>query len=303
MKKIFIPLLMLCVMDPAMAQNQAASLGDYVYTVPPGWTPVQYPDGIVMSPPVSNTGERCNLTIWPMRTSGGNLAQDALQAFQEVFKGFAPKSIATRNSIIRGVSAQGWEYFMIKNAIQIPGGNYQMMFGFVFVAGLGNRVAVISGISKDPLVSSCFGLNLTDVWPKFFYSLQFKGWNGGLSQQQLMQQVAGVWIITTATVGDRWVFAPNGRYASAAAAQQYYNISSSEVRTVTNAYFGNGSYSLNGAGILITKDNDKGHPAKGWIRVEQESYDNGNTWTDKLYLLRTSSVDGKEYEVGYHRDK
>ncbi|HEV9035834.1 MAG TPA: hypothetical protein VGQ51_04415 [Puia sp.] len=292
--------------QPAAArQPAAASLADYGYNIPAGWTPTQYPDGIVLSAPVSNTAERCLLQIWPMRTPSGNLAQDAVTAFRQVFSAYQPteSQYATRNSVIRGTSAQGWDYFMIKNAIRLSEGNYQVMWGFVFVAGLGNRVAVISGISKDPLVSSCFGLNLSDVWPKFFYSLRFKGWNSSLSPQQMMKRIAGSWIAVTATAGDKWVFAANGRFASASAAQRYYSISSNEAISVTDAYFGDGSWSLDGQAIVLTKDNDKARPSKGWIRLEQESYDNGNNWAEHLYLLRTSTVDGKEYEMNYHRDK
>jgi hypothetical protein len=283
----------------------AASLSDYIYSVPPGWSPTNYPDGIVLSPPVSNTGERCLLQIWPMRASSGNLGQDAVQAFRQIFSAykFTQSQYATRNSIVRGTSAQGWNYFMIRNAIQIATGNYAVLYGFVFVAHLGNRVAVISGLSKDPLVSACFGLNLTDVWPKFFYSLHFKGWNASLPQQEMMKRIAGPWIAVTATAGDKWVFAANGRFASASAAQRYYSISSNEAISVTDAYFGDGSWSLDGNAIVLTKDNDKANLQKGWIRPEQESYDNGNTWTERLFLLRTSAVDGKEYEVAYHRDK
>ena len=306
MKALFAGMLIFCL--DGYGQTSAAQSGgltDYVYTCPPGWTPTQYPDGIVLSSPASNTGEKCNLTLWPMRKPSGNLVTDGVQAFQEIFKAFVPKTsqYATRNSVIRGVTAQGWEYFMIKNAIQPPSGNYQVVYGFVFVASLGNRLAVISGISKDPLVSACFGLNLTDVWPKFFYSLQFRGWDPTLSSQQRMRRMAGVWITATATAADRWVFAPNGRYASAAAAQRYVATSYNEVLSVTDAYFGNGSYTLNGASILLTSDDDKANPKKGWVRLEQESYDNGNTWTDKLYLLRTSIVDGKEFEVAYSRPR
>jgi hypothetical protein len=36
--------------------------------------------------------------------------------------------------------------------------------------------------------------------------------------------------------------------------------------------------------------------------VEEESKDNGRTWAPILYLLRTSTVDGKEYEVRYKKN-
>lgn len=306
MKRTFLLLLFFAVVEKGNSQSApAATLGDYIYDIPPGWSPTNYPDGIVLSPPVSNTGERCLLQIWPMHVRSGNLGKDAVQAFQQIFSAYrlTQSQYATRNSIVRGTSAQGWNYIMIKNAIQIATGNYAVLYGFVFVADLGNRVAVISGMSKDPLVSVCFGLNLTDVWPKFFYSLHFKGWNSSLPQQEMMKRIAGPWIAVTATAGDKWVFAANGRFASASAAQRYYSISSSEAISVTDAYFGDGTWSLNGNAIVLTKDNDKANPGRGWIRPEQESYDNGNTWTERLYLLRTSTVDGKEYELAYHRDR
>jgi len=306
MKAALAILLLAHLYAPAYPQQQpAADLTDYIYTIPAGWTSTQYPDGVVLSAPVSNTGERCLLQVWPMRSSVGTLAQDAIQAFRQIFSAYTPTNsqYATQNSIVRGTSAQGWDYFMIKNAIRITGSNYEILFGFVFVAGLGNRVAVISGISKDPLVSSCFGLNLSDVWPKFFYSLHFRGWNSSLPARQMMRRIAGVWMAATATVADRWVFAANGRYASAAASQRYYSISSSEAIGVTDAYFGDGSWSLDGHAVLLTRDNDKAKPSKGWIRLEQDSYDNGNTWSDRLYLLRTSTVDGSEYEMAYHRQQ
>jgi hypothetical protein len=278
------------------------SLADYIFAIPPGWTPKQYPDGIVLFSPASNTTERCNITLLPFRASSGNLRQDAENVFHEVFKIFALTTGSTQNSMIRGVSPQGWEYFMIKNSVQVPGGNYLMQYGFVLVAKLGNQVAALSGISKDPLVSACFGLNLTDVWPAFFYSLTFRNWKSSLPAGQIMKRLAGTWMIATATAGDRWVFAPNGRYASAAAAQRYA-YSSTEALTITDAYFGNGSYSLDGYRIFLTGDNDKSNPKSGWFRIEQESFDNGNTWHDNLYLLRTSNVDGKDFEVRYHRQK
>jgi hypothetical protein len=276
-----------------------ASLSSYIYAAPQGWTITPYPDGIVLSTGVSNTGEKCNITLWPMRLSSGNLQNDANNLFTEVFKSFQLANGSTSPSIIKGISAQGWEYFIVKRAIS-AGSNYQTMFGFAFVAKLGNQVAAISGISKDPLVSSCFGLQLTDVWPKFFYSLQFKNWPSS-NASTFLQNLPGIWMAVTATSGDRMVFAPNGRFAGASASQKYYNISSTEVLRVTDAYFGDGSYNISGNSIVLTSDNDRNHPEYGFIRVEQESRDEGRTWMSKLYLLRKSVVDGSEYEVAYEK--
>jgi len=250
---------------------------------------------------VVQTGEKCNITLWPMRASGGNLQNDAINLFSEVFKSFVPKQSSTSQSMIKGVSSRGWEYFIIKQGIGLAGGDYQTMFGFAFVAKLGNVLAAISGISKDPLVSSCFGLMLTDVWPKFFYSLQFKNWQSQEQDKEITKRMTGVWISATATAGDRFVFAPNGRFAGASAAQRYYATSTNELLTVTDAYFGDGAYSIKGNQIILVHDNNKGNPETGFIRIEQESKDGGRTWLEKLYLLRKSVVAGAEYEVGYDK--
>ncbi len=71
----------------------------------------------------------------------------------------------------------------------------------------------------------------------------------------------------------------------------------------TQAYFGDGSYSINGNQITLIRDTKKNQPEKGWIRLEEESKDEARTWTEKLYFLRTSTIDGREYEVSFKRNK
>jgi hypothetical protein len=284
-------------------EKDATTQGNYVYVVPAEWTPKQYPDGgVVITSPVYGTGERCTISVLPMRPATTDLQTAANAIFSELFsKDYVAVTTYTSPSMIRGISPQGWEYFITKQGIKPRAGNYSDVFAFVFVAKLGNEIAPIVGISKDPLVSNCFGLNLKDVWPKFFYSLQFKNWKPQGQEKDMMKRMAGVWMAVTATAGDRIVFAPNGRYAGASAAQKYYATSSNEILTVTDAYFGDGAYSIKGNQITLIHDNDKNKPEKGFIRVEQVSMDGGGTWKDKLYLMRTSSVDGSEYELGYSK--
>jgi hypothetical protein len=236
-----------------------------------------------------------------MRPSTGNLQADAANLFAVVFKDFELRNGSTANSMIKGISPQGWEYFIAKRAIVLRGGDYQKMFGFAFVARLGNQVAAISGISKDPLVSSCFGLQLTDVWPKFFYSLQFRNWQAPSQQSETSNRLAGVWMAVTASAGDRFAFASNGRFAGAAAAQRYVRLSSYELLRITDTYFGDGSYRLNGNSISLIHDSNRSNPEPALFRIEQESKDEGRTWSEKLYLLRKNAVDGSEYEVGYEK--
>jgi len=274
---------------------------DYIYEVPAGWTPQKYADGgVVITSPVYGTGERCTLSVLPVRAAPADLQTAAVGILTELFgKNYTAVTTYTSPSIIRGYSPQGWEYFIIKQGLKPRAGNYSDIFVFVFVARLGARMAVITGISKDPLVSNCFGLNLKDIWPKFFYSLHFKNWNN-TNDKETMQRLAGVWIAATATAGDRMAIAPNGRYAGASAAQHYYS-NGAAMTTVTDAYFGDGAYVVHGNQITLTRDNDKSRQENGYFRVEQESMDGGRAWKTKLYLLRKSNIDGSDYELGYEK--
>jgi hypothetical protein len=116
----------------------------------------------------------------------------------------------------------------------------------------------------------------------------------------MRRRLAGEWIAATATAGDKITFAGNGRFANAAAAQQYH-LGANELITTTQAYFGNGSYTLQGNAITLAEDSKK--ITRGFFRIEQESKDDGRTWADVFYLMRTSSVDGQEYELRYGRNR
>ncbi len=282
--------------------SAAGTLANYVFTPPQGWGIEQYPDGIVLRAPTSNTGEKCNITLWPMRNTSGSLEVDAASLFATVFKDFELRNSSTPGSVIKGIASDGWEYLITKKSIGLRGGDFQTMFGFAFVAKLGNQVAAISGISKDPLVSSCFGLQLTDVWPKFFYSLKFKNYQAYSQEVEMRRRLSGVWIAVTASAGDRFVFASNGRFAGAAAAQRYLRLSSTELLRITDVYFGDGSYTLNGNGMMLIHDSNRNAQESALFRIERESKD-GRFWTEKLYLLRKSVVDNSEYEVGYEKQQ
>ena len=283
-----------------------ASLDEYVFTPPAGWAAQRLSDAIMLASPPSETNERCLIYMLPMRPASANLLQDAYNAFRDawlrnfVLRNQTPAGFAFPESIVHGTSGQGWEYVIIRKGIAPPT-SQESRLGFVLVAKLDNRLAVISGVSKDPLVSACMGENrATTVWPKFFYSLGFKSWPPQDQTQTMRKLLAGEWIAATATAGDLITFAGNGRFANAAAAQQYH-LGTNELITTTQAYFGNGSYTLRGNAITMKQDDGKTTP--GFFRIEQESKDDGRTWADAFYLMRTSMVDGQEYELRFKRNR
>jgi hypothetical protein len=280
------------------------TLDEYIFTTPAGWSAQKLSDAIMISSPLSSTNEKCLIYLMPMRPAGANLLQDAYNAFRDVWlhnfvlHNQTPAGFAFPESVVHGYSGQGWDYVIVRKGIA-PRNSQEGRLGFVMVAKLDNRLAVISGVSKDPLVSACMGENqATTVWPKFFYSLGFKNWRAQDQTQAMRKLLAGEWIAATATAGDKITFAGNGRFANAAAAQQYH-LTPNELITTTQAYFGNGNYTLRGNAITLTQDDHR--TDHGFFRVEQESKDDGRTWADVLYLMRTSSVDGAEYELRFKK--
>lgn len=274
------------------------SLSDYNYTPPPGWTKATFADGMLLSSPVSDTGEKCAIGMFPMRPTSGDLFQDASVAWDQVFTAFEVRPTSTYPSmpvLIRGNSAQGWEYVIVKRGIALRGSasgplSEQQFFGFIMIANLGDRVATVSGLSKDPLVSSCFGTSLGDVWPRFFSTLQFRNWNP-LAGSGFAQKIHGIWQSISTSVGGgavhRYVFTPAGRYAEMGVMQRYMNLSRYEYAIWTSKTFGDGSYRI--SGNQITFRPDRGQPQTGFLRLEQVSEDGGKSWKEKLYILTISA--------------
>jgi hypothetical protein len=285
-----------------------ATLNDYIFAAPAGWAAKRNPDSIILESPLLGTSEKCFIFFWPMYPAGPDLdlVAEANRFFAGAWGGYEIRNRDGRGGdmppvIVRGTSGQGWDYVIVKRGIG-PRGSPETRLGFALAARLGDRLALISGLSKDPLVSACFGELQASLWPRFFYSLSFRSWTPSGDQAAAMRRrIAGVWIGGGATAADRMVFSGNGRYGGASASQQYNVLNSREILTTTTAFFGDGAYSLRGNSITLSPNGRA--PESGFIRLEEESKDEGRTWVETLYLLRTSAVDGKEYEMKYQRSR
>ena len=296
--------------QPAPAQLGAptASVGDYLYTVPQGWT--TQPSGAslwIVSPP-SETGERCTISLWPMVQPSGDVLNDAAQAWGPTFKEFTvPQGVTTQ--LIRGVSAQGWEYAIVHRDMAAPGSPDATVTGFVMMARLGNREAMITWLSKAQLYSSCvqFYTGLPKVWPRFFATLGFRGWTAPAGSG-LAKGIIGSWESFGSSTGGgavlQYAFTPAGRYAFFGVGQRYMALSRFEAAVWTSTTFGDGSYSVRGNELTLTPD--RGPPETYVIRLEQESKD-GRNWIEKLYMMKPERVmhlDGarvEDNEVGLAR--
>jgi hypothetical protein len=135
------------------------------------------------------------------------------------------------------------------------------------------------------------------VWPAFFASIQFR--NAALKPLdagQSRQGLAGTWTTATASVGLQYTFPANGRYADAGAVQHRNPISPTEVVSTTQAYFGNGAYTVDGNTLTLVGDDNR--RSAFLFRLEQESPD-GQSWIPRLCLLAPGSTG----EVCYQRDR
>jgi hypothetical protein len=286
---------------PAPAIGEATGPVDYRYTLPSGWNSQRYPDGVVHRSPFFDNGERCQISVFPIRPLQGTLESQLVPIFRQVH-GVDPMQTEVSPllpmTVIRGLSPLGWPYLMLRHSIGGHAGDYGTLVsrGLLLIQ-VGNKLGVIATTSKDPQVSRCFGTLAGDQWPAFFASLSFTNWRAPTGPSDFPTRLAGTWTIATGTVADQYTFAPNGRYASAAAAMQRNRISSTEILQTTQAYFGDGKYTLEGNALTLTPDKG-GAPTTHRFRLEQESADGGRTWRDRLCLFSASIG-----EVCYNRDR
>jgi hypothetical protein len=290
-----------------------SAFGDYLYTAPDGWTTTPSGNGLWIASPASEAGERCTIGLWPMAPASGDLFADAQQAWGQILQGFAirPEDPLNKTVLVRGVAPQGWEYALLRRGIVWPANPDAQLGGSIMVAKLGDRVAIVSFLSKDPRFSSCYMYGYAfhpEVWPRFFANLHFRNWTSP-SGSGLAQRIQGSWeSFGTSTGGGaalQYAFTPAGRYAFFGVGQRYMALSRFEAAVWTSTTFGDGSYSIRGNELTLRPD--RGDPDVYFIRLEQVSEDGGRTWTEKLFMMqptRTVNLDGatiRDNEVGFER--
>ena len=269
------------------AAGDGSSIANYVFTPPRGWGRTEHPDGVTyVSPPYPETGEKCQLTLFPMRAGSGDLLREAVGAFRGIFK-VDPMSHYPNPDpkIARGTSPFGWEYLVLRKEIGGNGYVGETTTGvIVFVARLGSDVALIVGTSAPFLVSHCFGEMFPDQWPPFFHTLRFKNFREKVSDTAMAARLLGSWTSFGGHALNQYTFDKSGRYASGSAIGYTSRVSRDLVETTTYGFRGDGTWAVRGNTITITEDKDKRSPDVGLFRLEQESED-ASTWKERLCIL------------------
>ena len=295
------------------AQGAPGAFGDYQFTVPDGWATYPQANGLWIASPELAGGERCTIGLWPMVPASGDLIADANRAFGQIFTGFQVRPVDPLNKfiLVRGTAPQGWEYAIVRIGIVHPQSPDAQAGGALMAVRLGDRVALISFLSKDPRLSGCYQYGYLfhpEAWPRFFASLRFRNWTAPPATE-LAKSIQGSWqSIGTSTGGGaalQYAFTPSGRYAFFGVGQRYMALSRFEAAVWTSRTFGDGSYVIRGNELILTPD--RGDRDVFFIRLEQVSDDGGRTWTEKLFMMqpvRTATIDGggvHDNEVGFER--
>ncbi len=281
---------------PAAAPPQStptADAGAVSLTPPRGWARTSRADAVAyVSPPYPNTGERCELLVLPLRRGSGELMRDATGTFQSMFQtdpmggypGVPPK-------VVRGTSPLGWPYVTIFKSL--GRGGEETAGVILLVAGLGEQIATIVGVSKPPLVSQCFGEAFPSEWPAIFHSLSFRSFPPRPDDAQTKRRVAGAWTTFSAHAVDNLTLATNGRYQRGAALGNATRISATTVLWTMNTFRGDGTWAVKGQRLTLTSD--RGGSEGGLFRIEELS-DFGRPWVEQLCIL------GSTGDICYRRE-
>jgi hypothetical protein len=312
MSRIAMPGTVAANVPSARAPGGGGGIGDYIYQAPAHWTTTPAGNGLWVASPPLDAGERCTIGLWPMAPASGDLFADAQRGWTQIFNGFVirPEDPLNKTVLVRGVAPEGWEYALIRRGILHPQNPDAQLGGFVMAARLGDRVALVSFLSKDTRLSACYQYGYAfhpEVWPRFLANLHFRNWT--TTRTDLARRIQGSWeSFGTSTGGGaalQYAFTPAGRYAFFGVGQRYMALSRFEAAVWTSRTFGDGSYTLNGGELTLRPD--RGDPDVFFIRLEQVSEDGGRTWTEKLFMMqptRSVTIDGasiKDNEVGFER--
>jgi len=299
---------------PGQAQSSEKPAGNsdltnYTFVAPEKWVTRNEKDYILLAQSHSNE-PGCIILIFPLQPSSGDLEQDAMNVFNQMYPGWQFRSNGEKQyDLSKGKTFQGLEYCMMEapmSKLSADGSRYDgFEDGSALVIKSGNQIVIIAA-RHTTMMAHADCLNKYETWRRFFNSFALKNAVAAKpSPGQSAGKIVGVWQLTgTGPSAGEYVFAANGNYqfagglgTSSTTTDQRYEY----LHIKTYAFQGDGAYSLQGDQLLLRRRADKA-PEKVQFRFEQVNH--GNTgWNDRLYMLKTDPTLGSKYEVCYERKK
>jgi hypothetical protein len=212
--------------------------------------------------------------------------------------------------VLKGYTLQGLEYCVMTasmNKLSADGARFDgYEDGSAMVIKSGNTVAIISIRHNTSMMAHNDCVNKYETCARFFNSFAIK--NATIpkkTEEASSKRIIGVWKLNAqGAVSGEYVFAANGNYqlvgaigTSSTSTDYRYEY----LHLTSYAFQGDGSYSINGNQLKLKRRGDK-EPELQSIRFEKVNH-GGTGWKERVYMLKVSTVDGKEYEVCYEKEK
>lgn len=302
-QKSLVLFIMVVMAAPLAAQTDPFDWNRYQYIAPEKWYTQKTQDAIWLAQSQSIT-EGCVITILPPQPSSGNLETDAKNIFNLMYPGWQYRFTGEKQyDISKGYTLQGLEYCMIEapmHKMRPDGYYYDYEDGAVWVIGLGKQVAIIAG--RHNRLLACYCHHQYESWRRFFNSFTVKGQPPVKNTEDPAKRIIGDWMAMGSGALTEYIFAANGNYQFIGA----YGTTSAVTRGYTDyieikssAWKGDGSYSISNDRLTL-KTHGSNKPEQ--IRIRFEKVNHGGTgWKDRLYMLKVSVADGKEFEVCYEK--
>ena len=252
------------------------------FDVPPGYT-IKREGGVVMLQPNAITEKTpCVYGFIPTRASVGTLDADAKNSLVQAFPGWQIKS--EHYNAMRGIAADGWQYYWFKTDIQRLVGNsyeYATAMTMAFPGGPGH-VNIVWGFGST---ARCLADDVS--FSRLFHSLRPRGWtpDGG---KAFTKELVGTWRNTEAVGMAQYRFSPNGRYEYGQGTSTTFGTQETRTGSV-----GDGSYSLRGPALTLTGGRRAGRyfvrlyddfSAGMWLKTISILNDNASTPLEVRYL-------------------
>jgi len=255
--------------------------------------------------------ESCLILVIPPQPLSGNLEADAKSVFDQMYPGWTYRNTGDKKyDLIKGYTSQGLEYCIMQaqmSKLSADGSRYDgFEDGVAIVIKNANKVGIISARHNTAMMAHTDCLNKYETWLRFFNSINIK--NASIPQntdEAPSKRIVGVWKLNTngAALGE-YVFAANGNYQLTGAigtSTTTRDYRYEYLHLTSYAFQGDGSYSLAGNQLKLKR---RGVMEGELLRIRFDKVNHGgNGWKDRVHMLKANTVDGKEYEVCYEKEK
>jgi hypothetical protein len=289
--------------DPP-ATTSHITINDYKFIAPERWYGSKSKDYILLSQ--TQSPERgCLIGVSSPQPSSGNLENDAKSIFNQLYSGWQYRNSGEKHDVIaKGYTQQGYEYCLVEASMQKPrpdGYYFDYEKGSVYVIRVGSQVIIITGRhERGEMV--CFCDYQYEYWGRFFNSFAVNNYTPPKDvNNNSSGRIIGSWQSIGGSALVKYIFAGNGQYMFIGAYSTTRRVDYSTIEMKTSGFKGDGSYALKGNQMILTKVGERNNSEVMKYRLEQVNHSSAG-WTDRLYILATSTVDGKEYQVCYEKE-